>query len=209
MRQEEEVKEAVAKIAEKYGRVDVLINNASAIYLHGTEKLEMRRYDMMVNINLRGYFLMTKLCLPLLRRSSNPHVLNISPSIRRVFPEVARFNKNNRLKDNFAYSFSKIGASLVTLGMSAEYEGEGIAFNSLWPRTAIATAAIYNRYPKAFIDLSLKPEIMADAAYVILTSSAKATSGHCFIDTEVLACTGKYDLREYFVDPSKHWTQLL
>lgn len=126
----------------------MLVNNASVISLQGTEEISMKMYDRLQDINLRGYFLLIKYCLPLLRKARNPHVLNISPSIRRIHPRSTRFNKQNRMKNNFAYSISKLGETMLVLGLSEQYKPEGIAFNTLWPRTIVSTAAVYNRYPK-------------------------------------------------------------
>jgi citronellol/citronellal dehydrogenase len=194
IRFEDQVAAAVAKTVETFGGIDVLVNNASAISLTGTEATEMKRYDLMHGINTRGTFLCSKLCVPHLKKASNPHVLNISPPL----------NMETRwFASNVAYTMAKFGMSMCVLGMAGEFKQAGIAFNALWPRTAIATAAVRNLLGgDAAIRGSRKPEIMADAAYVILNRTAHEYTGNFCIDDEVLASAGKTDLSEYAVDPT-------
>jgi citronellol/citronellal dehydrogenase len=194
IRYEEQVAAAVAKTVEKFGGIDILVNNASAISLTGTESTDMKRYDLMHGINTRGTFLCSKLCVPHLKKAANPHVLNLSPPL----------NMETRwFAPHVAYTMAKFGMSMCVLGMAGEYKSAGIAFNALWPRTTIATAAIKNLLGgDAAMKGSRKPEIMGDAAYVIFNRSAKECTGNFFIDDEVLASSGKTDLSEYAVDPS-------
>lgn len=195
VREEAQVAAAVAKTVETFGGIDILVNNASAISLTGTEQTEMKRYDLMHQINTRGTFLCSKLCIPHLKKAANPHVLNLSPPL----------NMETRwFAPHVAYTMAKFGMSMCVLGMAGEYKSAGIAFNALWPRTTIATAAINNLLGgNAMMKASRKPEIMADAAHVIFNRPAKECTGNFFIDDEVLASAGKTDLSEYAVDPTQ------
>jgi len=192
IRFEDQVAAAVAKTVETFGGIDILVNNASAINLTGTEQMDMKRYDLMHGINTRGTFLCSKLCIPHLKKAENPHVLNLSPPL----------NMETRwFAPHVAYTMAKFGMSMCVLGMAGEFKGQ-IAFNALWPRTTIATAAVKNLLGgDQVIKGSRKPEIMGDAAHVILTRSAKECTGNFFIDDEVLASAGKTDLSEYSVVP--------
>src|SRR5687767_971960 len=194
VRQEEQVAAAIAKTVETFGGIDILVNNASAINLTGTEQLDMKRYDLMHQINTRGTFLCSKLCIPHLKKAANPHVLNLSPPL----------NMEQRwFAPHVAYTMAKFGMSMCVLGMSGEFKSAGIAFNALWPRTTIATAAIKNLVGgDAAMRGSRKPEIMGDAAYGIVTKPSREVTGRFFIDDEVLAGDGKTDLTEYAVDPT-------
>jgi citronellol/citronellal dehydrogenase len=194
IRFEDQVAAAVARTVETFGGIDILVNNASAISLTPTEMTEMKRYDLMHGINTRGTFLCSKLCLPHLKKAANPHVLNISPPL----------NMETRwFAPHVAYTMAKFGMSMCVLGMAGEYRQAGVAFNALWPRTAIATAAVKNLLGgDAAVRGSRKPEIMADAAHVILNRQARECTGNFFIDDEVLASEGKTDLGEYAVDPT-------
>jgi citronellol/citronellal dehydrogenase len=194
IRFEEQVAAAVAKTVETFGGIDILVNNASAISLTSTEATEMKRYDLMHGINTRGTFLCSKLCVPHLKKAANPHVLNLSPPL----------NMETRwFAPHVAYTMAKYGMSMCVLGMAGEYRSAGIAFNALWPRSTIATAAIQNLLGgEHAMRGSRKPAIMGDAAYVIFNRPAKECTGNFFIDDEVLASTGKTDLSEYAVDPS-------
>jgi citronellol/citronellal dehydrogenase len=193
IRFEEQVDAAVQKAVEIFGGIDVLVNNASAISLTGTPYTSMKKFDLMHQINTRGTFLCSQRCLPHLRKAQNPHVLNISPPLtieKRWFaPHVA-------------YTMAKYGMSFCAFGMAEEFRGEGIAFNCLWPRTAIATAAVNNLLGG---DESMrrcrKPEIMADAAYAILTRPSRECTGNFFIDDEVLTAEGVTDLDQYACVP--------
>lgn len=195
VRDEAAVETAVAEAAERFGGIDILVNNASAISLTGTEATEMKRFDLMHQINTRGTFLCSKLCVPHLRRAENPHILNLSPPLNME----ARW-----FAPHVAYTMAKYGMSMCVLGMSEEFKGDGIAVNALWPRTTIATAAVRNLLGgEKVVAGSRKPEIVADAAYVILTRPSREFTGNFCIDDEVLASVGITDLAPYAVDPTK------
>jgi citronellol/citronellal dehydrogenase len=180
---------AVANAADEFGGIDMCVNNASAINLSGTLDLDMKRYDLMQDINTRGTFLLTKACVPYLRSSANPHVLTLSPPLNMA---------PHWFTNHAAYTISKYGMSMCTLGMSAEFAGDGIAVNSLWPRTMIATAAVQNLLGgEAAMARSRRPEIVGEAAYRILRRDARTTTGRFFIDDEVLAEEGITNLSEY------------
>jgi len=194
IRFEEQVAAAVAKTVETFGGIDILVNNASAISLTPTEMTEMKRYDLMHGINTRGTFLCSKMCIPHLKKAQNPHVLNISPPLNMETKWFA---------PHVAYTMAKFGMSMCVLGMAGEYKQAGIAFNALWPRTTIATAAIKNLLGgDQAMRGSRKPEIMGDAAHVIFNRPAKECTGNFFVDDDVLASSGKTDLSEYAVDPN-------
>jgi citronellol/citronellal dehydrogenase len=194
IRDEAAVQAAVAKAVETFGGIDILVNNASAISLTGTLETPMKRFDLMHQINTRGTFLCSQACIPYLKKSSNPHVLNIAPPLHME----ARW-----FAGHVAYTMAKYGMSMCVLGMAEEFRSDGIAFNALWPRTAIATAAVRNLLGgEAAIRGSRKPEIMADAAHVILTRPARECTGQFFIDEEVLASVGVTDFSQYAVDPT-------
>ena len=189
------VEEAVAKTVATFGGVDICINNASAIDLSGSEAVAMKRYDLMQDINTRGTFLLTRTCIPHLRRSANGHVLTLSPPLNLG----SRF-----LGTSLAYSLAKYGMSLCTLGFARELASDGIGVNSLWPRTTIATAAVRNLLGgDAAMERTRSPEIMADAAHAILTRPAARCTGNFFIDDEVLAEAGVTDLARYGGDPAR------
>ena len=194
IREEEAVQAAVAKAVEMFGGIDILVNNASAISLTDTEHTPMKRYDLMNQINARGTYLCTQACLGELKKSAaagrNPHVLNMSPPLSM---------KQHWFAPHTAYTMAKYGMSMCTLGHSGEFKKYGIAVNSLWPRTAIATAAL-QMIPGVDTDLCRKPEILSDAAYVIFTSPS-TNSGNFYIDDELLAAHGVSDLEKYSVKP--------
>jgi citronellol/citronellal dehydrogenase len=194
IRHEEQVLEAVKKTAETFGGIDICVNNASAINLTGTEALDMKRYDLMHGINTRGTFVTSKACIPYLKKAANPHVLNLSPPL----------NMEERwFAPHVAYTMAKFGMSMCVLGMAGEFRKDGIAFNALWPRTTIATAAVQNLLGgDAMIKGSRKPDIMADAAYAIFNRPAKETTGNFFIDEDVLTQAGVTDFGHYAVDPT-------
>lgn len=193
IRHEDMVSQAVEQTVEKFGGIDILVNNASAISLTGTEYTDMKRFDLMHQVNTRGTFLVSKTCIPYLKKAENPHVLNLSPPLNMDAKWFA---------PHVAYTMAKFGMSLCVLGMAEEYKKAGIAFNALWPRTAIATAAVKNILGgDAAIRGSRKPEIMADAAHAILTRSARECTGNFFVDDEVMASVGITDLKSYAVDP--------
>ena len=193
VRDENLVEEAMKQTAETFGGIDVLVNNASAINLSATESLAMKTYDLMHNINTRGTFLCSKMAMPYLRKSTNAHVLNISPPL----------NMETRwFQNHVAYSMAKFGMSMCVLGMSEEFARAGVAFNALWPRTTIATSAVANIVGgDPVIRRSRTPEIMADAAHAILVRNSREFSGHFYIDDQVLADAGVNDFSKYRVDP--------
>ena len=195
VRDEEMAKSVVEKAVETFGGIDILVNNASAISLTPTEFTDMKRYDLMHGVNVRGTFLMSKTCLPYLKKSANPHILNLSPPLNME----ARWFSNH-----VAYSMTKFGMSMCVLGMAEEFRDLGIAVNALWPRTTIATAAVKNLLGgDEMIQASRTPEIMGDAAFYILQRDSKDCTGNFFIDDEVLTLEGCYDFTKYAVDPSK------
>ena len=194
IRSEEQVEAAVAAGAEKFGGIDVCINNASAILLRPTMQTSMRRFDLMHQVNTRGTFLVSKTCIPHLLKSENPHILNLSPPLNM---------EEKWFAPHVAYSIAKYGMSLCVLGMAGEFREQGVAVNALWPRTAIATAAVQNLLGgDELIRRSRRPEIMADAAHVILTRPSRECTGNFFVDDEVLESEGVTDLRHYAVDSS-------
>ena len=192
VRDEASVRAAVQLAVDTFGGIDILINNASAIQLTGTLQTEMKRYDLMHQINTRGTYLCSQACLPHLIKAPNPHVLNLSPPL----------NMETRwFQNHVAYTMAKFGMSMCVLGMAGEFKGK-VAFNALWPRTAIATAAVNNLLGGSeMMRRSRTPAIMADAAYYILQRDAKTTSGNFFIDDEVLANEGVTDLEVYKQTP--------
>ncbi len=194
IRDEAQVLAAVDKCVETFGGIDVCVNNASAISLTGTLQTDMKKYDLMHQINARGTYLVSRTCIPHLRNSSNPHVLTMSPPLDM---------KAKWFQGSTAYSMAKFGMSMCMLGMAAEFEDEGIAFNALWPRTAIATAAIkYAVGGDEAMRHCRTPEILADAAYLILTKPARSFTGNFVIDDTFLAENGVTDFEHYRVDPS-------
>ncbi len=194
IRFDDQVEAAMQKTVETFGGVDILINNASAIDLRGIDKLDMKRFDLMHQINARGTYLCCKAALPHLRKSDNPHILTLSPPLD-LNPKW--------FAPNLAYTMAKYGMSLVTLGLARDLARDGIAVNSLWPETAIATAAVGNLLGgEEIIKRSRKPDIVADAAHAILTRPARETTGQFFIDALALKDEGVTDLRPYAVDPS-------
>jgi citronellol/citronellal dehydrogenase len=199
IRFEDQVAAAVAKTVETFGGIDICINNASALSPTGTEATDMKRFDLMHAINTRGTFLTTKLCIPHLRKAANPHVLVLSPPLD-LQPKW--------FKNHVAYSIAKYGMSLCVLGMAEEFRKDGIAVNALWPRTAIATAAIANVLGRDLIAMSRTPEIMADAAHLILTQPSGELTGQFLIDDSFLFEKGGVtDFTPYRVDPSKPLVQ--
>ncbi|MCW3062863.1 MAG: NAD(P)-dependent oxidoreductase [Solirubrobacterales bacterium] len=180
---------AVAQTVERFGGLDLVLNNASAINLAGTEALDMKRYDLMQDINTRGTFLLSKLSVPHLKHAENPHVLTLSPPLSMSPKWFA---------SHAAYTIAKYGMSMCTLGMAEEFRGDGVAFNALWPRTMIATAAVQNLLGgDEAMRRARSPEIMADAAYAIFTRPSRECTGNFFIDDEVLAEEGVTDFSAY------------
>ena len=193
VRDETQVAAAVRRCAETFGGIDVCINNASAINLAPTEQIDLRRYDLMQQINTRGTFVTSRACLPYLRRATNPHVLTLSPPLDL---------KPRWFAPHLAYSLAKFGMSLCMLGLAAEYRDAGVACNALWPRTTIATAAVqFALGGEAMMRRSRKPEIVADAAHVILGRGARECTGQFLIDDAVLYEAGVRDFEPYSVEP--------
>jgi citronellol/citronellal dehydrogenase len=195
IRDEQGVEKAVAETVAKFGGIDILVNNASAISLTGTVATPMKRYDLMHQINARGTFMVSQKCIPHLEKAANPHVLNLSPPLDF---DVKWFANHS------AYTLAKYGMSVFAWAMAEEFKGKGIAFNCLWPRTAIATSAIQNILGgDEGMKRCRKPEIMADAAHAIFNRPARTCTGNFFIDDEVLAQEGVSDMTPYAVDPNK------
>jgi citronellol/citronellal dehydrogenase len=203
IRDDQQVVDAVAAAVERFGGIDICVNNASAIALASTEELPVKRFDLMTSIQLRGTYLLTRACLPHLRQGTNPHVLSLSPPINLA---------PHWLGAHPAYTVAKYGMSLLTLGWAAEYAEHGVAANCLWPETLIATAAVQNLLGgDAAIEKARTPEIVADAAIEILTRPAAECTGNTFVDVDVLREAGVTDLSPYggtgaleydiFVDP--------
>jgi citronellol/citronellal dehydrogenase len=193
VRREEQIQAAVDAAVRAFGGIDILVNNASAIFLAGVAETPMKRFDLMYQINVRGTFAATQACLPHLKKSSNPHVLVLSPP-----PKL----EPKWFASHLAYTLSKYGMSMCVLGMAEEFKPFGIAVNALWPRTVIDTAAVQNLLGgEATARRGRKPEIMADAAYAILTRDSRTTTGNFFIDEEVLRSEGVTDFSRYAVTP--------
>jgi citronellol/citronellal dehydrogenase len=195
LRDEDQISSAVAQAAAEFGGLDILINNASAINLTPTEATPAKRFDLMFDVNVRGTFLTSQAAIPHLRASAeagrNPHILTLSPPLSM---------KAKWFQHHVAYTMAKYGMSMCVLGMSEEFRKTGIAVNALWPRTAIDTAAL-QMIPGIDTAACRTPEILADAAYVILNRIAKETTGNFFVDDEVLASVGVTDLDKYSVVP--------
>jgi citronellol/citronellal dehydrogenase len=194
IRYEQQVRDAAAQAATHFGGIDILVNNASAIFLAGTLETPLKRYDLMQAVNARGTFVTSQACLPYLLQAGNPHILNISPPLSLQPKWFA---------PHVAYSLAKFGMSLCTLGMAAEFREQGVAVNALWPRTAIATAAVQNLLGgEEALRRCRKPEIMADAAYWVLTQPSTQLTGQFLLDEDVLRAAGITDFAPYAVDPS-------
>lgn len=193
IRNEDEIREAVAKGVEHFGKIDILVNNASAISLTTTEQTETKRFDLMHDVNVRGTFLVSRECIPHLKKGNNPHILTLSPPL----------NLNKKWFGNhLAYTLSKYNMTMIALGLAEELKSFGIASNALWPRTTIATAAVQNLLGgDALMNMSRKPEIVADAAAYIFRQPAGAFSAQALIDEDVLAMAGITDLEKYSVKP--------
>jgi citronellol/citronellal dehydrogenase len=193
IRDEEQVFAAVAQAVERFGGIDVCVNNASAINLSATEALEMKRYDLMQDINTRGTFVVSKACIPHLRQAPNPHILTLSPPISL---------EPRWLGANVGYTIAKYGMSLCALGFAAEFRDDGIASNALWPRTLIATAAVQNLLGgEAAMSRSRRPELYADAAYAVITRPSREYTGQMLLCEDVLLEAGVTDLDQYAYVP--------
>jgi citronellol/citronellal dehydrogenase len=194
IRFEDQVRAAVESAVARFGGIDILVNNASAIFIAGTLETPMKRFDLMQAVNVRAAFMVSQHCLPALLRAENPHILNIAPPL-----EMDR----KWFAPHVAYTMAKYGMSLCVQGMSEEFRDRGVAVNALWPATVIATAAVQNLLGgDAVIGRSRKPEIVADAAYAILSRKSGDCTGNFFIDEEVLRSQGEDDFRRYAVDPN-------
>ena len=195
IRDEAQIEAAIAKTAETFGGIDILVNNASAINLTRTDQTPAKRFDLMFDVNVRGTFLTSQAALPHLRKSAeegrNPHILNLSPplSMKAIW-----------FKNHVAYTMAKYGMSMCVLGMAEEFKRDGIAVNALWPRTVIDTAAL-QMIPGIDALAGRKPEILADAAHIIFNRDAKNCTGNFFVDDMVLASEGITDLEKYSVTP--------
>lgn len=193
IRDEEQIINAVQQTITIFGGIDFLINNASAINLSNTEQLETKRFDLIHDINVRGTFLVTKHCLPILKKSSQPHIITLSPPLDLNPKWFAPF---------VAYTLSKYNMSMLTLGWAAEFKSYGIGVNSLWPVTTIATAAVKNLLGgEQIINRSRKPQILADAVTCILEKDPNTCTGNLFLDEEVLKTAGIHNFEDYAVNP--------
>ena len=193
IRFEDQIRDVVAKTVGKFGQLDILVNNASAINIATTEMTEVKRFDLIQSINVRGTFLVSQACIPHLKNAHNPHILNLSPPL----------NLDPRwFAPHLAYTLSKYGMSMIVLGLAEELRQYRIAANGLWPRTTIATAAVMNLLGGDFlVQRSRTPEIVADAAFVILQKPSFETTGNFFIDEDVLKAEGVSDFSKYAVNP--------
>lgn len=193
IRFEDQIQDAVDKAVERFGGIDILINNASAIALTGTEESTPKRFDLMHDINVRGTFMVTRACVPHLRKSGNPHILTLSPPV----------NMNPKwFAKHVAYTISKYNMSMLTIGWAGEFKKDRIAANALWPKTTIDTAAVRNLLGGEMLaNMSRTPDIIADAAAIILARSSADCTGNCFVDEDVLASEGITDLAKYSVVP--------
>lgn len=192
VRDEDAIASVVQQTVDTFGGIDILVNNASAIYLRGTLDTPMKRFDLMMGVNARATFACSQACIPHLMKADNPHILNMGPPLHM---DAKWF------KDHVAYTFSKYGMSICTLGMSAEFKQEGIAVNSLWPKTTIATAAIKVNFPPELYAACRQPSIVADAAFEIVTRDSQTNSGHFYVDEDVLRESGVSDFEKYNMTP--------
>jgi citronellol/citronellal dehydrogenase len=193
IRFEDQIQQVVDKAIEKFGGIDIVVNNASAISLTPTEQTEPKRYDLMHDINVRGTFFVTKACIPFLKKSSNAHILTLSPPV----------NMNPKwFAGHVAYTITKYNMSMMAMGWAAEFKKNNIASNALWPKTTIDTAAVRNLLGgEALAKMSRTPEILADAVYYIFNKPSAECTGNCFIDEDVFASEGITDLSKYSVVP--------
>ncbi|XP_043477511.1 hydroxysteroid dehydrogenase-like protein 2 [Leptopilina heterotoma] len=200
VRDEGQIKTAVDNAVKKFGGIDILVNNASAISLTSTLATDMKRYDLMNNINARGTFLVSKMCLPYLLKSKNPHIVNISPPLN-----MTPF----WFKNHVAYTMAKYGMSMCVLGMAEEFKEEGVGVNAVWPRTAIQTAAIEMLQGSESANYSRKPEIMADAVYALVCKDSKSVTGNFFVDEDLLRKEGVTDFSQYSCTPGNEKNLML
>ncbi len=194
VRFEDQVQQVIDQTIEHFGKIDILVNNASAISLTPVEHTPMKRFDLMHQVNARGTFLMSKLCIPHLRKSDNPHILMLSPPLH-MDPKW--------FGPHLAYTMSKYGMSMCVLGLAEELQQDGIAVNALWPKTTIATAAVQNLLGgDQIMKMSRSPQIVADAAAILLEHQNQTLHGRFLLDEELLALKGITDLDKYAIDPS-------
>src|SRR6202167_889084 len=194
IREESQVMAAVDQTVAEFGGIDICVNNASAISLTDSQKTDMKRFDLMLGINTRGTFMVSKYCIPHLKKAANPHILMLSPPLDM---------KTKWFEHSTAYTIAKFGMSLCVLGLAGELKAAGIAVNALWPRTSIATAAVRNLLGgDAMMRASRKPEILADAAYMIFTKPSREFTGKFCIDDKLLYAGGVRDFEPYRVDAS-------
>ena len=193
IRFEDQIQNVIDRAVSTFGGIDILVNNASAINLMSTEQVEPKRFDLMFDINVRGTFMVSKACIPLLKKGANAHILNLSPPINM---DMKWFSKH------LAYTISKYDMSMIALGLAAELKKYNIAANTLWPRTTIATAAVQNLLGgEMLMKMSRTPEIIAESAFYILSKPSTECTGNSFIDEDVLAREGITDLSQYSVVP--------
>lgn len=194
VRDEQSVAEAIAKTAETFGGIDIVVNNASAISLSNTQMTDMKRYDLMHQINTRGTFMVSKYAIPHLEKAENPHILMLSPPLDM---------KMRWFAPHLAYTMAKYGMSMCVLGLAGELAPKGIAVNALWPRTTVATAAVKNLLGgDKMVQASRTPEMLADAAYMVFNKPSRSFSGNFLIDDNFMAGEGVTDFTPYRVDPS-------
>ncbi len=192
IRHEDQLQAAVKQTVERFGGIDIVVNNASAISLTGTLETPMKKFDLMFGVNVRGTYSTTQACLPELLKAKNPHVLVLSPPLSM---------KPKWFQNHVAYTMAKYGMSMCVLGMSEEFREQGVAFNALWPRTTIATAAVNMLGGQDMMEASRTPDIMADAAHAILTRDSRSCTGNFFVDEDLLREAGVTDFDKYLVKP--------
>jgi len=198
VRDEARVEGAIAETAERFDGIDIVINNASAINLSRSTEMDMKRFDLIQSINMRGTFVTSRTAIPYLRRSANPHILSLSPPLDL---------RPDWFAQHLPYTMSKYGMSMVMLGMAEEFRADGIACNSLWPRTTVATAAVeFSLGGEEMLRSSRRPEIMADAAYAILNKPSRDYTGRFVLDDDMLAAEGVTDFASYRFDPERKLT---
>jgi citronellol/citronellal dehydrogenase len=192
IRDEGQIHAAVKQTVERFGGIDILVNNASAISLTGTLETPMKKFDLMFGVNVRGTYATTQACLPELLKAKNPHVLVLSPPLNM---------KPKWFQNHVAYTMAKYGMSMCVLGMAEEFREQGVAFNALWPRTTIATAAVNMLGGQEMMEASRTPDIMSDAAHAILTRDSRSCTGNFFLDEDLLRESGVTDFAKYAVKP--------
>ncbi|WP_434387946.1 SDR family oxidoreductase [Melittangium boletus] len=192
IRHDDQVQAAVKQAVERFGGIDILVNNASAISLTGTLQTPLKKFDLMFGVNVRGTYATTQACLPELLKGKNPHVLTLSPPLNM---------KPKWFENHVAYTMAKYGMSMCVLGMAEEFRSQGVAFNALWPRTTIATAAVNMLGGQDMMEASRTPDIMADAAYAILTRDSRSCTGNFFLDEDLLREGGETNFDKYLVKP--------